>query len=510
MAGRFHSGADEVLRGVFWDLGQIGGVGGPKYPEPVLRRLAAKILDGRAHEPLAFRLCHLARCAALAVGDDGGPGWTAFFCAPGAGRPGWAAGWLRARLPPDGHGGAAAASADHAILRYGGRAEPVTMSYGAMPLLAAFMEFLLNTLHYGAVRDLLAPLSRADLSWRALQDAANALSRTVYAWLRAHTRPVQDSRDFEAVAQFLAARGERGDFTADDIDDEAVLAFWREVSTVPGSEFRTFRKTFRVFLRFAEAMREETLREGLEAPEPLSGGAGRREHELAEPSALGLDKVRAVSAAAVAWETAADEEATPLEEVAGAEIKLLLASEAKRLAPVDAHARLLPVLARSALRDARFGHAQGRISQRLRVAAAAPVANSWPPTIRYDDEAAAFEALLAHIDDLVAVAAFLLIGEGGGGRRRLDAGTLARGRRALKNFRRRGFDELRAGAPEAVAAIRRTVPALVELRARLAPFCARLRAGAPWEQRQDEDDAVFRAQFARIYGAAAEGERAAS
>ena len=509
MTGWFHSGADEALRGVFWDLSQIGGVNGPKYPEPVLRRLAAKILDGRAHEPLVFRLCHLARCAALAADDDGGPGWTAFFCAPGAGRPGWAASWLRARLPPD--GGAAAASADRAILRYGGRTEPITLSYGAVPLLAAFMEFLLNTLHYGAVRDLLAPLSRADLAWRALQDAANALSRAVYAWLRAHTRPVQDSRDFEAVAGFLAARGGRGDFTADDVDDEAVLGFWREVSAVPGSEFRTFRKTFRVFLRFAEAMREATLRAGLEAPEPMSGWSGSDEREPADPCSPGLDKVRVVSTAAVAWETAADEEATPLEEVAGAEVKLLLASEAKRLAPVDEHARLLPAFARSALRDARFGHAQGRISQRLRmVAGGAPAAGPWPPTIGYDDEAAAFEALLAHLDDLVAVAAVLLIGEGGGGRRRLDAGTLAHGRRALKNLRRQGFDELRAGAPEAVESVRRTVPALVELRARLASFCDRLRAGAPWEPRQDEDDAVFRAQFTRIYGAAAEGEGAAS
>ena len=91
MTGRILHGADEVVWGVFWDLGQIGDQDGPKYSEPVLRRLAAKVLEGRAHEPLVFRLCHLARAAAFAA-EDGESGWLEFFCAPGAGRAGWAAG----------------------------------------------------------------------------------------------------------------------------------------------------------------------------------------------------------------------------------------------------------------------------------------------------------------------------------------------------------------------------------------------------------------------------------
>ena len=96
-------GADDVLKGVFWDLAQIGEAGEPKYPESILKRLAAKILDGRAHEPLVFRLCHLVRCAELASARGGERyGWLEFFCAPLAGRADWAAGWMCARLPsPD-------------------------------------------------------------------------------------------------------------------------------------------------------------------------------------------------------------------------------------------------------------------------------------------------------------------------------------------------------------------------------------------------------------------------
>ena len=509
MAGDSHHGADEVLHNVFWDLSQIGDKDGPKYSEAVLRRLAAKILDGRAHELLAFRLCHLVRCASFAAEDRETQGWLEFFCAAGAGRAGWAAGWLRARLPVDGETGGlhVAATAGHAVLRYDGDCRLVTISYGAMPLLAAFMEFLLNTLHYQTVRDTMAPLSKPILNWRELQDTANALSRAVYAWLQAHRRPVQESRDFEAIARFLATRGDRGDFSADDIDDAAVLAFWCVVSAEPGSAFRTYRKTLRAFLRFAEAMRDDVLREGIDSPASLDTEGERGMPEIADPSSPGLDAMRTPVPATSVWEARDEQDSSPLEQISGAEIKFLLANEAKRLALVDAHALLLPGLAHSVLRDACFGQAQARISQGLRMnktAAQTLLTNSSGG--RYDDEAAAFDKLLIHLEGLMDAAAIVLVGGDGGGDgdnvRTLDFEALARGRRTLKGLRRQGFDELRAGMPEAVEVLRQTVPAIVELRDRLAPLCARLRTEAPWAERQEEDEPVFREQFARIYGIA--------
>ena len=510
VTGDVRHGADEVLGGVFWDLGQIGEGGDPKYPEAVLRRLAAKILDGRAHEVLVFRLCHLVRCVSVAGG--GGHGWLEFFCAPQAGRAGWAAGWLRARLPAAAAGEAApvSAAADGVALRYAGRAAPVTVSYGAMPLLAAFMEFLLNTLQYDVVRDGIEPLSRRDLAWRELQDASNALSRAVYAWLREHTRPVQDSRDFEEMARFLMARGEGGDFAAGDIDDAAVLEFWRAASLEEGSGFVTFRKTFRAFLRLAGALREEALRAGVDRPETLDDAGGWL--EPADPSSPGLDRMRAPAPAPEPWSGAGDEEdaASPLEELAASEIRILLAEEAKRLALVDAHWRDLPALARSLLRDAAFGHAQGRISQALRTGAGdlgALVRE--PPAIRYEDEAASLERLLEHFEDLIAAAAFVLLEREGtpDGTVELDFAVAGRGRRALRAIRRKGFDDLRAGAPAAVDSLRDAVPAIIALRDRLSPLCARLRPEGSWQARQEEDERVFRAQFARLYGARGNEDR---
>ena len=129
-----------------------------------------------------------------------------------------------------------------------------------MPLLAAFMEFLLNTLQYGAVTDPAASLSGLRLSWRGLQDTANALLQAVYAWLREHTRPVRESRDFKVIAAVpcRTRRRRRG--------GAGVLAHGFRRAR---SEFRTYRKTFWSFLRFAEALREASFREGPENLEPL-------------------------------------------------------------------------------------------------------------------------------------------------------------------------------------------------------------------------------------------------
>ena len=513
MSGASHHGADDVLRNVFWDLGQIGDKDGPRYSEAVLRRLAAKILDGRAHELLAFRLCHLVRCASFAAEDRGPAGWLEFFCSGGAGRTDWAANWLRAHLPADedAEGLRVAATADYAVLRYEDRAPPVTISYGAMPLLAAFMEFLLNTLHYQTVRDVLTPLSKPSLGWRELQDAANTLSRETYAWLQEHRRPVQESRDFEAIARFLTTRGDRGDFSADDIDDAAVLAFWRAVSAEPGSAFRTYRKTLRAFLRFTAAMRVDVLREGIGSPVSLDADAERGTTEIADPSSPSLDTMRTAVPTTAMWEASDEEDESPLERISSAKIKFLLASEVRRLALVDAHALLLPRLAHSVLRDACFGQVQARISQSLRMNR--PEARTLLTNARgacYDDEAASFEKLLAHLKGLIDAAAYVLFSGCADARddnlRTPDFETLARGRRALKNLRRQGFDKVRAGTPEALETLRRSVPAIIELREHLEPLCAQMRAEAPWAARQEEDEPVFRKQFVRIYGMAERGE----
>ena len=496
-------GADEVLKGVFWDLARIGEAGEPKYPESILKRLAAKILEGRAHEPLVFRLCHLVRCAELASSRSGERyGWLEFFCAPRAGRADWSAGWMRERLPSldETETPPAAAAFDHVVLRFEGRAEPVCISYGAIPLLAAFMEFLLNTLGYDAVRDGVTPLLSPCLTWTKLQDTANALSRAVYAWLREHTRPVQESRDFDEIVGFLLARGGGDDFGVQDIDDEAILDFWRAASLEPNSGFLTYRKTFRAFLRFVDALRDETL-DG----DPDTGGVVLDDDWRAppDPASPGLERMRAPRVSRVAWDAEGEEEASPLEEIEATGIKFLLSAEARRLALIATHGAAVAALSRSLLRDAGFGHAQGRISQALRMKdsdVAAVIAE--PLDVCYEDEAVSYTRLLDYLDDLIAAAAYALLGGENGAAQQLEFKTLARGRRALKDIRRKGFEGIRTREPGAVEALRGAVPAILTLREHLSPLCKGLAAEETWAARQREDEPVFREQFIRIYGSA--------
>ena len=173
------------------------------------------------------------------------------------------------------------------------------------------------------------------------------------------------------------------------------------------------------------------------------------------------------------------------------------------MAPLAAHARAVESLARSLLRDAGFGHAQGRISQALRMKDADVAAVIGEPLeVRYEDEAASYARLLDHLDDLIAAAAYVLLGGENGPGRELDFATLSRGRRALKDIRRKGFDNIRSRESGAVEALRAAAPAILTLRERLSPLCARLAAEEAWAARQREDEPVFREQFTHIYGSA--------
>ncbi len=499
-------GADEVLKGVFWDLARIGEAGEPKYPESILKRLAGKILEGRSHEPLVFRLCHLVRCAELASTRSGERyGWLDFFCASRAGRSDWAAGWMRARLSFSEEGEPAVAASDHVALSFEGRTEPVRIFYGAMPLLVAFMEFLLNTLGYGVVREGVAPLLRPHLKWKELQEAANALSRTLYAWLREHTRPVQESRDFDEIVEFLLKRCGGDDFGPEDINDEAILDFWRAASLDPASGFFTYRKTFRAFLRFKDALRDETFGGDLDTVGLVLGGEW---YEPPDPASPELDRMRATSLSRVVWGAEGEEEFSPIEKLESAGIKFLLVGEARRLALIAVHGGVVAALARSLLRDAGFGHAQGRISQALRMKDVdlATVIEE-PLEIHYEDEAVSYTKLLEYLDDLVAAAAYILLGGENGSASELDFATLARGRRVLKDIRRKGFEGIRARESRAVEALRNAVPAILTLRERLSPLCERLTTEEKWAARQREDEPVFRAQFIRIYRSAGAAEK---
>ena len=303
---------DDELRGVFWDLRQIGDADGAKYTDRQIHRLQVRILDAQAHEDFAFRLCQLIHGAVFAGGHNRrSQSYLEFFCDPQAGRASWAGAYFRNRLSADSDDAPVAAAADRMLLRYPDRAAPVFVSYASMPLLAAFMDFLLNTVHFDTVRDITAPLESPGVSYRQVQDVANALSRTVYAYLREHSSPVQEIRDFDTIARFLlkaSRRNDRDDFDAGDIDDGAILDFWREHSVLTDTEFRTYRKSFLGFLRFGQMMRGDDLRAGFDRPVALGVDRMGGEWNPADPGSPEIDMMPDRKNVAGDWQTGFDED----------------------------------------------------------------------------------------------------------------------------------------------------------------------------------------------------------
>ncbi len=502
---------DDELRGVIWDLRQIGDSDDTKYADHMVHRLAAKILDGKSYGKIAFRLCHLLHCAVFAGGHNRrSQSYLEFFCDPGAGRSGWAAGYFRNRLPAEGEDVHVSAATDRILLRYPDRSTPVYVSYKSMPMLSAFMDFLLLTVGFEAVRDIAAPLENPGASYRDVQDISNSMTRAVYGYLQEHASKEQENRDFDAFGTFMlkvSRRKELDDFDAGDIDDQAILDFWREHSIVAGTEFKTYRKCFLGFLRFGQMLRGDVLRAGFDRPVSLGADRAAGEWDPADPSSLEPGMMSDRANVAGDWvsglEDDEEEDADSLlDRLVSSEIKFLTGEDISQLRIVETHAQQLAGVSWSFLRNNCFGHAQGRISA-ARKKARMDISDLVfaAPETGYDDVAGVFAKIQTSLNELVGAAAYVLLNKNDDdAKSALDFATLTRGRKALNGLKRKGFDRVRNGDPEAVEAFRNAVPDIIALRELIAPLGGKLEGGAPWLACQDGDQIVFSEQFSRIYG----------
>ena len=508
---------DDELRGVFWDLRQIGDGYDTKYPDRLIHRLMAKILDGQAYEQIVFRLCHLIHSAVFTGGHNKrSQSYLEFFCNPHAGRAGFASGYFRTRLPAAGDEAHVSAEADRILVRYQDREAPVYVSYPSIPLLSAFMEFLLNTVYFDAVREIAAPLETPGASYRDVQDVANALSRAVYAYLREHSSPVQENRDFDKIERFMlkaSRRNDREDFDAGDIDDDAILDFWREHSILADTEFKTYRKSFLGFLRLGEMMRGDELRAAFDHPVNLGTDRMAGEWDPADPTSPELGMMSDGANVAGDWQTGLDKDddeegegegdGSLLDRLLQSEIKFLTGEDIKLLRIVESHSQALVRIAGSMLRNHCFGHSQGRITAAKRKGQTEFTELFFAaPEDSYDEVAGAFEKIRKELDDLVDAAAYVLLKSDGDddSNSGLDFATLMRGRKALNGLKRKGFDKVRNGDAEAIEEFRNAVPDIIALREMITPLCRKLEVEAPWLARQDEDQIVFGEHFAQIYG----------
>jgi hypothetical protein len=518
-------------------IADISVDGAPKFT-PAVRQALLGLVVGRAYAPPLLELCHLLRVAALAPRQR----FESFFWGVSLARASAYAGWVRAQHPTPGSAVAVRSDGGGVTIVYpDGR---FAISFGRMPLLVALMEFLVSALGYPAVLERAEALLAGPPRAASAGETANEFSRAVYAWLTPHLPTVHEKRRLDVLVAWLTARHtpQGRSFTTDDIDDDAVLAFWLAAEE---PEFRTYASALRGFLLLIAAMEHAAASVAVARAAALGTDAEAGEVEPAAPGAAadpaGRHRVIGADEAAEGIDPL-----VALAEPPADAIKLLNARERAELEMLlEAGPRGVRLIL-SLLRRAVFGAVQARISEALRRGgqpAAERVLGSMAPgdstpagyvpwQARFDELAAHLErAMLASLHLLARAgrieAVHLLVALDGG----LDltplkeSGVLAdpprlgpvlsdptqggpraaalmlRARRAFQGLSRAGFEPDASSRPNLVAGHAAAAPALPVLAARLARARAALarRAPAAWDAQLEVDRRIFAARFAQIY-----------
>lgn len=509
-----------------------------KYPEKICRELARAVVC-RTYASAVHELCHLVVAAA---GSDPTGRYENLFWNTGPARARNFHAWFQRA------GGASrhiAVEPAQIVLRYGDK--PFAVTYGRMPFLSALMEFLMTALGYTELDDSFAPLCAAFPDAKGVSDAANELSRKLYAYLQDHLPPVQEQRRHRDFLGFIAERADGG-AAAQAIDDEAVIEYWLEHAAddeaEAGTDARTYRGVFKTAVRLLHILRLAADKHGMSVALPIG-----TEREAGE-----VDPADVESAMAEIDEAA--EPITMLEETAASGVKFLNKRELDTLRQALHGEAAGRCLTRSVLRNAVFGDAQARLTQALRqgidgATIAQRIADE--PDHGYDARIDAFAALAPHLARMGLIAFHVLAQAGhrdavnaalavrpdldladladaldGGDAEHDDAnvvsfqaeramqrffqsahgadpadaiGALAvEAAKAAKGFARQGFSEDATSDPNVIELFAAALPALTALRRELDKFIGDHAAGIDWAAQMDADTPRFRAQFLRLYG----------
>lgn len=461
------------LREVFRQLADIDGPSGTKFTKRVLTALAARIV-GRAYETPLLELCHLVRAAELAGKVDRG-GFEWLFWGVEVARPSA----YRAAFADH----VEDADAEGATLRYtDGRFE---VRFGRMPLLAALMEFLVSFLGYRAVADAALRLGAEDVSRRTVSGVAKDLARQLYTALRDHLPTAQAQRKFRAITEFL--QQEAGDeFTAHDINDDAVLSFWLACADSDrAADFRGFRTTMLAFLRLRRLLLDS---DGLQAlAHPLTIGADREAGEVE------------FSADAVLPPLPDDDPLELLQEHPAASVKAFNKRELAALELPLSETAGIAALHLSYLRAETFGALQNRLTQALRRDSdnlAVLIATG--PNASYEDCVAALAGLAEHTRQVMQATLYVLRRQRQDDADAVDLAAFAAQRKAFSAINRVGFDRsaLDDSSRAAFEALAEALPPISQaLAAVLAAF-----ENDRWRAYEGTDRLLFAAAFNHLYG----------
>ncbi len=371
----------------------------PKFTPDISRRLAREIIC-RTYAGAIYELCHLAHIADQAFGAQGlealvwghGPARAAEFREQFAGAMSGAM---------SGAGRCQTLTMDNNGIRISYPDGDFTTSFGRMAYLSAVMEFLVSAIGYADLDDALRGQVPRPVTMASLSQAASAITRKVYRFLKPHLAPVHAQRKFRFLMSFLENRHGAG-VGPEHLDDGGVFDFWIYASTSAETnvDFRTFKTVFLAFIQMRDALAAARDRCAIKAPIPLGQDreAGEVDPAEVETALVQIDARRA-----------------PFEQLRtppASAVKFLNKRETAAIEMIVEAGEAALAMPLSVMRAQVFGAVQARITQSLRNRAlpppTAPTPASNHPMPSYRDYAQSLDDTKSHLE-LILLASFHIL-----------------------------------------------------------------------------------------------------
>ena len=397
------------------------------------------------------------------------------------------------------------------------------INFGRMPFLIALYEFLCGMEDYdfyGEFAQIIDEMTTQADSVAGIQQAANAIARRLRRYRKAHLSFTPQKERFEAIYGFLR---ERAPELGMRVNDDDVLDFWRHHSS--GNDFRGYRTVFNAFADFIQAL--DGAASGAAAEGAVRIGTDREEGEV-DPADGAME-----------FGTHGDWR-TPfavLDEPPAARIKFFKKRGEREvielLMAYGPHAVSLPL---AFLRLESFGPVQSAITTDLQVKRGAQSVRrriACEDSESYVAKQAGFQTALAHVRNLQKAILYALshaadmspdgnvvslragdpmslfeAARQGADTPDIDGEAAARiaeeAARAFRALTRKGFTDAALEDDVYLNGFREGAGAVLSIAAQIEAFLDAIErlAGTPpgLDTRHRQDQAVFSAQFARIYG----------
>lgn len=376
-----------------------------------------------------------------------------------------------------------------------------SVKFSDMPYLAAVNEFCVEALGWVKLHEHFLPLFEREVKIEDVKSVSNALCRQLYGYLKDHLPPVQAVKQADLAINY-AKKTCGDDFTAHDISDPLVLAFWRQYSVegdIDGT--RTFANVYSIFLSLIEAMEQ-----------------GEKAARFANPASIGFDpEAGEVDLDRESfewddyWDSGEEEAASPLEglnEMPAATVKFLNKMETRRASQVLDQGSYLYQLLLSHMRMMVFGAAQGRIPTALKSKAptdSLDICIEGAIASDYESEVGEVEKLVKHLERVQLASLYVLTlkdqsaVDGALAVRHADFSVLNRAKQAFAAINRAGFRDQDLENTEMVAGHKAAVPSLTAVTEKISRHLTKLNGQGDWAEQFAADQPVFLDQFRAIY-----------